>query len=289
MINPVSTLVLLLAGLLLAGCSQPDTPQEVTESFWQAVIGGDPERAAELSTLVNEGAYDAFERDWQAASVTYGRVVIDGAKASVQVRFQGLPEAPPEGLEAVTHLVENDSQWQVDYYLTGDTLKASTGLQRFMGKLEALGKDLSMHLDQQSDQAASDVEAMTQELERLAQTANERLKTLVDEYSRVLDQTLEELSRTLEEALKQHPDAAPEDKRTLNQAVLRLDQQREELQEPNLQTVAEGSQVLAQTRLALDTLGEEFSEHRQQWQQTLAQWQQRSQELLMELQGSQQP
>lgn len=290
MFRPASSaLVLVLAGLLLGGCSRPDTPQEVTESFWQAVIAGDAEQAAELSTLVNESAYDAFGRNWQAATVSYGRVVIEGDRASIQVQFQGLPEAPTGSLEATTHLVQMNSQWHVDYYRTADTLAAGTGLQRFMGKLEELGKDLTQRFDEQSDQTARDMESMTEELERLAQTANERLQILVEEYSEVLDQTLEDLSRSLEEALKQHPDAAPEDKRTLNQAVLRLDQQRSELRDPNLQAVAEGSQALARTGLELTDLGPEFQEERQQWQQTLTEWQQRSRELLTELEGARQP
>ncbi len=283
MLKPASALVLLLAGLLLAGCSRPDTPQEVTESFWQAVIAGDAEQAAELSTLVNEGAYDAFERDWQAATVTYERVVIEGDDASVRVRLQGLPNAPSDGLEATTYLVRVNDQWQVDYYRTGDSLQAGAGLQAFIGKLEALGKDLSERLSQQSDQAARDMEAMTRQLEKLAATANQRLDALVEEYGEVLEQTLEALSRSMEEALKQHPEAAPEDKRTLNQAVLRLEQQQEDLQQPDLQAVAEGSQALAETRIALASLGETFSEEKRQWQQTLAEWQSRSQALLAEL------
>ncbi|MDX1633896.1 MAG: hypothetical protein R3280_04620 [Marinobacter sp.] len=289
MIKPAVTLALVVAALLLTGCSRPETPQSVTESFWQAVIAGDAEQAAELSTLVNEGAYDAFERDWQAATVTYGRVVIEGDTASVDIVVQGLPQAPADGLEATTHLVQVNQQWQVDYYRTGDSLSSGTGLQRFMGRLEALSKDLSQRFEQQSDQAAQDMEAMARELERLAQTANERLEILMDEYSQLLEETLEDLSRSMEEALKQHPDASAEDKRTLNQAVLELEQQRDQLRDADLQAVAEGSQVLAQTGQALDGLGQEFSAERQQWQQTLSRWHQRSSELLAQLQGDRQP
>lgn len=287
MTRSLSALALILATLVLTACARPDTPQEVTEHFWRAVIAGDAEAAAELSTLVNEGAYDAFERDWQAATVTYGRVVIEGDQASVHVTIQGLPQGPDSGVDAITHLVRTDGLWQVDYYRTADTLAAGAGLERFVGKLEALGRDLSERFSQQSDQASRDMAEITAELERLADTANQRLQILVDEYGEVLDRALKDLSRSLEEALEQHPEATPEDKRTLNQAVLRLDRQRDELQDPDLQAVAQGSQIMAETRVALASLGETFAEEKRQWQEILAEWQARSQALLTELSAPQ--
>lgn len=62
----------LLVSLALSGCGNPETPQEVTQAFWEAVIESDAKTAAELSTLVDESGFDGFSLDWEGAETSWG-------------------------------------------------------------------------------------------------------------------------------------------------------------------------------------------------------------------------
>ena len=74
---------LVFSVLMATGCSRPESPQEVSEAFWQAVLEEDAEAAADYSTLVDEAAFDGFEQQWQNVSIEWGRVVIDDNLARV--------------------------------------------------------------------------------------------------------------------------------------------------------------------------------------------------------------
>ncbi|SDW81912.1 hypothetical protein [Marinobacter mobilis] len=259
----------LFATSLLSACSGPDTPQEVSEAFWQSMVEGDAADANSYSTLISDAAFDSFERDWQGVDIQWGRVVIDGNEATVETLLAGLEDARPP-LETTTYLVKKNDQWLVDYYRTGDALEQQPLFGNVLGKLEQLGQELQARWSRQSNEMALEIERMTQELEQQAQLANERFSILMEEYGQRLEQQLDELSRSIEEALKENPSAAPEDRRTLNQAVIRLDEQKQQLDEPDLQSVAEGTQVAAQTQLDLNRLGNEFAGYKAEWQQRVA-------------------
>lgn len=254
---------------LLSACSGPETPQEVSEAFWQSMLEGDADDANTFSTLVDNSAFDSFERDWQGVNVDWGRVVIDGHEASVDTTIRGL-KGQSEPREISTYLVRKDDQWLVDYYRTGDALDREPLFGEVLGKLERLGEDLQARWSQKSSEMAREIERLNEDLEQQAEQANDRFSSLLQEYAEQLEQQLEALSRSIEEALQAHPSAPPEDRRRLNQAVLRLDAQRENLEEPNLQSVARSSQTAVETQLELTRLGDKFAGYKAEWQQRVA-------------------
>lgn len=271
---------LIATSVLLTGCSGPNTPQEVSEVFWQSVIEGDAGDANRYSTLIDDAAFDSFERDWQGAQIQWGRVVIDGNTATIDTVVEG----PEETSETTTYLVKKDDQWLVDYYRTGDALNQPPLFGHVLGKLEQLGQDLQARWSQQSSEMAVEIERMAEELGQQAQRANERFSILLEEYGQQLEQQLDELSRSIEEALKDNPQAAPDDRRTLNQAVIRLDEQKQQLEAPGLLSVAESTRVAAQTQLDLNQLGNEFAGYKAEWQQRVAEMERGFKDFLDQLQ-----
>lgn len=274
---------LIATSTLLTACSGPETPQEVSEVFWQSVIEGDAGDVSEYSTLVDEAAFDSFERDWQGVEVHWGRVVIDGREARIDTIIDGLA-GNDAAQETTTYLVERNGEWLVDYYRTGDGLDQSPLFGQMLGKLEKLGQDLQSRWEQQSDDMAEQIDRMTRELEQQADMASERFSILLEEYGEQLEKHLDELSRSIEDALKENPSAAPDDRRTLNQAVIRLDEQKEKLDEPDLQSVAESTQVAAETQLDLGRLGDDFASYKAEWRQRVAEMEQDLEEFLHRLQ-----
>ena len=156
--------------MLLAACTGPESPEEVSRAFWQAVIEQDAGEANDYSTLVEDAGFDGYQRDWQGVELEWGRVVIDGQEATVDTVFSGLPERA-EPLETTTYLVKKDGQWLVDYFRTGEALNSGPLWGDVMNQLEALGKDLKTELARHSDDLAREFEVLTEELRQQASEA----------------------------------------------------------------------------------------------------------------------
>lgn len=268
--------------LMATGCSRPESPQEVSEAFWQAVLEEDAEAAADYSTLVDEAAFDGFEQQWQNVSIEWGRVVIDDNLARVTTTLSGL-EGQNEATESLTYLVRKGDDWLVDYYRTGDALKQGPVWGSLVGQLEKLGEDLKSRWANQSDEMAVELERLGRELQQQAQSMNEDMSALAEEYGDQLSQHLEELSESLREALKSTPSATPQDRRTLNETVIRLEDQREQLSEVNLKTLAESTATAAEAQLQLGELSEEFAAYKAEWRQRVVDMQAEMAEFLENL------
>ena len=273
---------LVFSVLMATGCSRPESPQEVSEAFWQAVLEEDAEAAADYSTLVDEAAFDGFEQQWQNVSIEWGRVVIDDNLARVTTTLSGL-EGQNEATESLTYLVRKGDDWLVDYYRTGDALKQGPVWGSLVGQLEKLGEDLKSRWANQSDEMAVELERLGRELQQQAQSMNEDMSALAEEYGDQLSQHLEALSESLREALKSTPSATPQDRRTLNETVIRLEDQREQLSEVNLKTLAESTATAAEAQLQLGELSEEFAAYKAEWRQRVVDMQAEMAEFLENL------
>jgi flagellar hook-basal body complex protein FliE len=273
---------LVFSVLMATGCSRPESPQEVSEAFWQAVLEEDAEAAADYSTLVDEAGFDGFEQQWQNVSIEWGRVVIDDNLARVTTTLSGL-EGRNEATESLTYLVRKGDDWLVDYYRTGDALKQGPVWGSLVGQLERLGEDLKSRWANQSDEMAVELERLGRELQQQAQSMNEDMSALAEEYGDQLSQHLEELSESLREALKSTPSATPQDRRTLNETVIRLEDQREQLSEANLKTLAESTATAAEAQLQLSELSEEFAAYKAEWRQRVVDMQAEMAEFLENL------
>jgi len=262
-------LAALISSSLLTACGGPQSPQEVSRAFWQAVVDQDAGEANEYSTLIEDAGFDGYQRDWQGVEVDWGRVVIDGNQATVDATFRGLSDRQ-NPLETTTYLVQKDDQWLVDYYRTGEALNDGPLWGDVVSQLEALGKDLQSQLTRHSNDLAREFEALREELSQQASEAGESFSGMVDDYGQMLRQHIEQLSDSLREALKNNPEASVEDRQLLNEAVIRLEEQSDELEQPDVQSVTESTRVALATQLQLGDLGEEFSGYKAQWQQRLA-------------------
>lgn len=260
---------LVFSPMLLTACGGPQSPEEVSQAFWQAVVKQDAGDANEYSTLIEDAGFDGYQRQWQGVEIQWGRVVIDGNEATVDTTFNGLPERD-EPLETTTYLVQKNDDWLVDYYRTGEALNQGPLWGDVVNQLEALGKDLQTELARHSDDLAREFDALTEQLRQQAFAAGEEFSGLVNDYGKMLQQHIDALADSLREALKNNPEADVEDRRLLNEAVIRLEDQSEALEQPDVESVTESTRVALATELQLGELGSEFSAYKAEWQQRLA-------------------
>lgn len=258
---------LLCAIVLLAACTAEKTPQEVTQAFWQAVIENNAPGAVRYSTLMDVQQYDGFGRDWSGITPVWGRIVIEGAEASIETTLTATAAGDTRPLTFVTHLVRQDEQWKVDYARTAEEVNAGP-LAKLFGKLERLGQDISQQLGATSDKLALELERMGEEFEELSRElggqAAASAEKFADELRRHIDALAESARRALEERERQLSD---EDRQTLQGVVAELDEGSARLDdEPSLQSIAASSDSVASARQQLDTIDSEaVGPYKEQW------------------------
>ena len=266
----MKALILVVSAILaLTGCSNPETPQEVTQAFWTAVLENDAGTATELSTLVDEGGYDAFGLSWSGAEVQWGRVSASGSDAEIETIFSNLAAADGETLKTTTHLVRINDQWQVDYHQTSDAITSDLRVGSLIGSVKDLGERFRSRFEEETGKASRELERLMDELTAYSEQTREEMSALFDRYGDHLEQRLDELSRSLDEALEQNPSASEEDRQIIEQALAELEKQQQALADNAEDAVPQVSRELARIQQRLSELSdrsfEQLKEQLQRW------------------------
>lgn len=281
----VGLLSLLMA--IVAGCSKPETPQEVAAEFWQALAEDDAKAVADLSTLADPADFDGYARDWFETVPDFGRVVIEEGEATIVTRLPSEDGASGERREVLTYLVEMNGDWLVDYDRTGDAITSSSPLDGLMGEINRLGERLSATFSRSSDDLARRMDDMAQEFETYSGEASRKAEQAMEDYGRALQEFMEELEKSVEEALEDNQQAPARDRSALQQTAADLDQSSERLDDPDFDAFADSSRALAEAGSRLSQLSDEsFSHYQQQWAAKLDEISERSNRFFEDLRDS---
>lgn len=272
---------------VVAGCSKPETPQEVAAEFWQAMAENDADGVADLSTLADASAFDSYGREWFDTVPDFGRVVIDEREATIVTRLPSEGGASGERREVMTYLVELNGDWLVDYDRTGKAIMNPSPLDGLMGEINKLGDRLSATFSQSSDDLALQMDAMAREIEAYSGEASRKAEQVMEDYGRALQEFMEELEKSIEEALKDNQQAPARDRSALQQTAADLNQSRDRLDEPDFDAFADSSRALAEAGARFSRLSDEsFKSYQQKWDAKLDEVSQRTQSFFEDLERS---
>lgn len=256
--------------LVLAGCSKPETPQQVAEAFWQAVAENDADAVAEFSTLSSPDDFDGFRKDWTGIEPSYGRVVIDEREATVVTRLP--PEYGKEGehQELITFLIKEAETWQVDYDRTEDALLRPSMFGNLMGELNKLGEKLSSSFASSSDDLEASMNEFARNFEAYSAEVERKTRDAVEDFGALMQQAIEKLQESINEALEQGEQATPEDRVILEQASRSLSKEVKSLEEPTMETLAQASRTLAETGERFTQLSAQtYNRYKDDWETQL--------------------
>ena len=256
---------------LLAGCSNPETPQEVAAAFWQAMAENDAGDVMEYATLAEHLEFDGYKRSWTDAAFSFGRVVIEDREATIVTRLPAEAGTEGERLELVTYLVRFQDQWLVDYDRTGEAILNPSPFSSIMGELSRLGDELSARFSSSSDDFEQQMEQLARDLEAYSEEIGREAEGAMEAFGKKLQEAMRELERSVEDALKDSEPTPEEDRVILEQAARDLDRQADELNEPTMESIASASRTVAETGERFTRLSEEtLNRYREEWQQRLA-------------------
>lgn len=256
-------LLLILPVLLLTGCFGSKSPEEVSQSFWEAVISNNHDAIVEYSTLRNLNGKSAFNKNWDDYQVVTGKITIDAGKAEIETR---LSKANSDDKEITTYLLKRDDKWLVDYARTAQSLEGDAISQLF-GQLNQLGNSISKALDESSEKFKTEVLRLEKQLRHFAESTGNEANIILQQHAEQLKNSLEELARSIERALKDHEQQLTNDEKViLVNASETLHNDQKALSNPSYETVQQSSQHVVDVHQQLKKISNsELDAYKKQW------------------------
>ena len=272
--------------ILLTACLGPTSPQQVTAAFWQATLSGDPQAAADYSTLSDSHRFDAFGLDWSGYQASWGRIVIDGDTASVESSFTA---ADKEKRHFTTYLVKQQGTWLVDYSHTAKSVKGGL-IGQLLDSISQLGNDLADRFTQSANDASDRLDALIHQLQQRSQTLDQQPHRALQSYTDQLRDNIKALDQSIQNTLndKQHS-LSRDDKKVLSAAANDLQHSLKELDSDSLTAALRNSQTYQDVSKKLETLDNaSLDRQKQQWQKLSQELSDHVETLLHTLSGDQQ-
>lgn len=261
--------LLLTSVLLLSACGKPQTPMEVSQAFWQAVINEKIADVVSNSTLGSETGYEAFSRDWSGMLPSWGKVIIEEHEARVDTQISRPDAAQSEMLYFVTYLVKQDDQWKVDYDKTEKALLASSAVSDFVNRITSIGNEITQQFEEASKTVSAELESLNNQLIQLVENLGEQTTGAVEKYGEIMRQHLDALASSIEKAIKeQDSKISPADRTVMQETIAELAKSSKKLAQPDMSSIADTGEVIIITRRNLNTIDAgTFQIYQDQWQQ----------------------
>jgi len=259
----------LALAILLSACSKPQTPLEVSQVFWQAVIEGNVADVVNYSTLASESGYEAFSRDWTGMLPSWGKIIIEEHEARVHTHVSKPDAAQSEMLYFVTYLVRQDDQWKVDYDKTEKVVLASSAVSDFVNQITTIGNEISQQFEEASKMVTAELESLNNQLIQLTENLGDQAASAVEKYSEIMRQHLDALASSIENAIKEQDSSInPADRKMMEETVTELGKSSKKLAQPDMNSITETGEVIIITRKNLETIDAgTFQKYQDQWQQ----------------------
>ena len=218
-------LKVLLAVLMLtmgatASCSHtPLTPSQTVQHFWTALINGDLENAKHYSTAESKTIISELQKDFSAASVSFGKVNISSNQARIETTLSyKLSDKDTDRSSTTTFetvLDKQEENWKVNYVATKKSLedsKRKKGISKLVDDLQKLGRDVSGKLDGVIRNWEEVTPEIKKDLEDLGNSVQKQLQESIDKHGPEIQKKLQEFTDSIDDALKDLEKSPPEKK-----------------------------------------------------------------------------
>lgn len=259
-------IALFLTTTLLTACFSPESPQEVTREFWEAVITHNTEDLLEYSTLIDPNSYDAFNRKWEGYQVVTGKLMIDANQAEVETKLSQINKTSEHDKKVTTYLIKQDKKWKVDYVRTAKLLEGDI-FGQFFGQLDKLSKNLSSAFNESSKKFSIEIQRLEDELKLFSQSSSDEANKILEHHGDQLKQRLKELADSIDRALKEQEDTLTDDeKSTLLKVSDDLEKNQQTLSEPTVNNINQSNRHIINAQQQLNKINnKKMASYKKQW------------------------
>jgi hypothetical protein len=162
-LSPAQKAGLFVLLLMLSGCQAVTPPDQVTASFWEAMVQGNLESAGKHVTSETRNLV-VKQQNLEDGSVDTGSVDVNGNDATV-LTILTLKKPENKVLSFETVLLKENQQWKVDYQKTLDNLSLLPFGELFKS-LKTIGDTINKELERQIPLFENQLRSFSEELLR---------------------------------------------------------------------------------------------------------------------------
>lgn len=190
----------LLSLLLLLSACERNTPEAVSERYWNAVIAGDQETIEQTIAESSSPGLSKAVQPNPESTVTFGETIRGGGNmredenATVETQLHWVEDGETTVLELDTVLVYEDGAWKVDpektrqEFFDGVYRSALTGLE---AALEESARSFREMGNSMSESMARELSTLSRELQQRSEEANEEIQKFLEGLDQDLQKELE--------------------------------------------------------------------------------------------------
>jgi gas vesicle protein len=212
--------IVLLAVGASASCSHaPLTPSQTVQHYWAALISGNLDNAKQYSTEESAVAMGELQKEFAAASVSFGKVILESNKARIETTLSYSPGEQKKNASSTTFetvLNKQEQDWKVDYVATKKSLddaRRKKGLSKLVDDLEKLGRDVSGKLDGVIKNWEEVTPEIKEDLEELGNSMQKQLQESIDKHGPEIQKKLQDFTESIDDALKDLEKSLPQEKK----------------------------------------------------------------------------
>jgi len=185
--------------LFLTACGVPDTPQIVSEKFWQSISTQNFHRAEKfsLNSFLDPGLKNLDVNDFKIDNI---RIKNNNAKINTSIWLN--ESGQTKEIQLITHMVQLDEQWLVDTVKTADS--------RMPGALHELFKSLEEVKDSFMESIRKSADDMEEQIPEIEDDLQNLGKELINNLDEVLDEILPKIESAVEKNLDEMNNALDE-------------------------------------------------------------------------------
>lgn len=210
-----SQAIILFSVVFLGACAHQPNPEDVTRSFWQAVVHNDLDTARKLTTKESQSSISVLDnKKKMLGRVEVGAARINETTAEVPTTLIGEQNGKETRLELNTFLTQEEKKWKVEGDKTINALMASS----LQGMLQNLTTNFSAMGEALNQSITSGLGEFLGELQKSIPQVQKELNQFTDEdKAREIGKELGSLfSKGLQDALKQFSQGMDELSRELD-------------------------------------------------------------------------
>lgn len=171
--NSTALAVGFLSLLTLSACGSKKTPTETTQAFWLEIAENKIDQAKEYCSSQSQTISISNIGQYQQASFSFGKIIIDGHQATVETRFT---PASNKEVSFSTFLINEESAWKIDCKRSTARRSGSNLVNDFFNSLNELGENINKQLEQQLPLIEKEIDTFGEELKQQIDNLNDDLQ-----------------------------------------------------------------------------------------------------------------
>ena len=203
--------------MLAQGCSTtPLTPSQTAQHFWSAMLEQDMENATRFATENSLPAIRDSAREFDGASVSFGKVSIASEQATIETTLQYQSRENDQPATFTTFLDREKEYWRVNFVETQRALEKSRekrGLSKIVDDLSTMGRKYSNELNEALKSLEDAGPEIKKDLENLGGSVQKDLQGAIEKIGPEIQRNLQEFSESLDGAMKELQKNLPDQKK----------------------------------------------------------------------------